>query len=203
MVYDPYMDDEETHSVCYVSQPKGWVLYMAHETPDRLIVFVHGFGGKSTKTWEDFASSGKTDSWWRKSDMLFVSYRSTRENINGVANRLRENLPKFYPLPRESAIRKKDAHIRDGGTIPYSELLLVGHSLGGLIIRRAIADAVRDWVLRGSTMDHPIIFDSKVRLFSPAISGVRFAGLLGIISAMPNLARVYKLLYQFLLLIRI
>jgi hypothetical protein len=44
--------DPLTHSPRHLSGPEGWVFYLSHSQPERLIVFVRGFRGGVLKTWQ-------------------------------------------------------------------------------------------------------------------------------------------------------
>lgn len=179
-----------THSPYRVTQPEGWVLYVSHRlSVKRLVVFVHGFTGKAVKTWNKFPAAGDAREWWDEADMLFVGYQSLRDDITGVAHRLRRELPRFYPLPFADAmyvplIGADQGEMISAGRDPdsrYDELYLVGHSLGGLIIRRALCDAAMEWDSATHKPDEvaPGLLDGQVRLFSPASAGMRAAGFLG------------------------
>ena len=167
-----------------VAKPKGWCLYVSlSKLPvTRLVVFVHGFRGKAVGTWREFPDAGNRH-WWEGADLLFVGYDSTKENITAVANRLRAQLERFFPAPLDAAMSVKGVSPRpEHGA--YSELVIVGHSLGGLIVRRALCDAALDWQERGSQPESkPAILHARTRLFSPATAGFRAAGVLGMIRA--------------------
>lgn len=94
----------ETHLRRESRSPPGWVLYLAEESPERLVVFVHGFSGRAVTSWNRLAESGFVSDWWRRADLLFVGYESTRENVTGAANRLRKRLPAFLDGPPVSAV---------------------------------------------------------------------------------------------------
>jgi pimeloyl-ACP methyl ester carboxylesterase len=153
---------------------------VSHGKATRLIVFVHGFLGDVLRSWTDFELSGQVGQWWEESDLLFVGYRSTRENITSVADRLRRYLPAVYPTPFPAAMNGNGVRARDDISSPYEELLLVGHSLGGLVIRCALVDAAQQWVNGGPGAEKPVLLNAETRLFSPASAGFRPAGLLGL-----------------------
>lgn len=173
------------HSPRSTTDGPPWTLYLAHRDPRRLVVFVHGFRGKATKTWQEFENSGVNGDWWRESDLLFVAYNSTGESIESVAIWLRERLHDFYPQPPATLIEANGERVRDNrGT--YQELYLVGHSLGGVVIRRVLADAAQLWSERislGETGSPPPPLNAVVRLFSPASAGFQAAGRLGMLHA--------------------
>ena len=67
------------------------------------------------------------NAWWREADLLFIGYESQRDSITAVANRIRSQLPRFYPAPYRPALERDGLPIRDDVTTPYSELTVVGH----------------------------------------------------------------------------
>lgn len=151
----------------------------------RLIVFVHGFRGKAIGTWMNFpliAADEPELSWWHESDMLFIGYDSTKETIAGVAYRIRSEMPRFFPKPFPDAMQRDGFPVRADITSPYDELVLVGHSLGGVILRRAVCDAAQLWVRKESS-ERSVLLDATMRLFSPASAGFQPSGWLGLLRA--------------------
>jgi pimeloyl-ACP methyl ester carboxylesterase len=133
-------------------------------------------------TWQQFPQSA--DAWWQQSDMLFVSYDSARCTITGAADAFRQGLSRFYPKIRNDLLSVRGVMVRESREDGYEQLVLVGHSLGGVIVRRAVCDAADEW-LRGlylSSQPPPIVGASTI-LFSPASAGVRFAGWAGMLRA--------------------
>ncbi len=145
-------------------------------------MFVHGFNGRSVKTWLDFPVAGGSRDWWRQADLLFVGYQSLRDNISGVAGRLRRELPRFYPNPLPEAMTVGGVTARDSVTA-YQELVLVGHSLGGVVLRRAMVDTAMRWREAGQPDPAPSLLTGQLRLFSPASAGFQAAGLMGAVRA--------------------
>ena len=174
-----------THSERRCEDPARWVLYLSHSQPVRLVVFVHGFRGRAVDTWQCFPEGGQTRSWWRESDLLFVGYRSDIDDITAAAGRLIDNIPRFFPDLPPALLEVGDARVRDVPSMGYQQLVLVGHSLGGLVIRVAVSEVADDWVQRGMPTPKPALLDAGVRLFSPAIAGFRPAGFLGLMRASP------------------
>ena len=62
----------------------------------------------------------------------------------------------------------------------YDQLVLVGHSLGGVILRRAMLDDYNGGSIPGS-LTHTPGFSTKLALFSPATAGFGPSGLLGVL----------------------
>src|SRR5947209_7095193 len=91
----------------------------------------------------------------RASDMLFAGYPSESENITGIPYRLCQQIPRFFPnLPR-GFLEEGEAHVRVPAGSPYSELLLVGHSLGGVVLRRALREAAHHGLSSAKLMLSP------------------------------------------------
>lgn len=175
-----------THSFRELLDPMGWVLYLAHQPPSRLVVFVHGFSGGTVSSWQRFPSTDRA--WWSESDMLFVGYDSRIDSITGTSARLRRNLPRFFPHLPSELLESGNALVRATDDEPYRELFLVGHSLGGVILRRAVCDLAHDWLVQlelDEQTPRPPLLTGSLLLFSPASAGFRAAGILGIIRATP------------------
>jgi pimeloyl-ACP methyl ester carboxylesterase len=144
---------------------------------------VHGFKGQGLKTWLDFPQFPSDRDWWKSADLLFIQYDSTRENIAGVANRIRQLLPAYYPKPH-SLTSNRPGTPNDSD---YEELVLVGHSLGAVILRRVMTDTAERWKEAGAQAPRPPLLDAQLRLFSPASAGFQPAGPLGTLRAAAGL----------------
>ncbi len=163
------------YSVRLAGPPK-WIAYFTDAVPTRLVVFVHGFGGNALETWLRFPDGGSTRPWWGESDLLFAGYNSTEGRIKGFADELRHAIPAFYPKRRQELLQAGNAKL--GEPADYGELVLVGHSLGGVVVRRAVCDAIQDSQERGTRSP---LTTATVRLFSPATGGFSPAGDLGML----------------------
>lgn len=160
------------------------MLFLSAAQPRRLVVFVHGFMGDAVRSWQHFPNARRAGDWWQASDMLFIGYDSVSDSIAGVAARLRRELPRFYPRLPEDLLEIDGTRLRAASEEPYGELLLVGHSLGGVIVRLALCDAALGWLEEDNPeVPRPALLDAEVRLFSPASAGFRAAGWLGLVQA--------------------
>lgn len=173
------------HTPVPLAEPRNWTLYVSHShvPVKRLVMFVHGFRGRAVSTWLDFPSAGEHRAWWREADLLFVGYGSTRENISGVAHRIRREIPRFFPAPYPEAMTVNGRHPRPDITSAYEELFLIGHSLGGLVLRRALCDAAIKWNEDGRPAKRSPLLDARLLLFSPATAGFQASGILGAVRA--------------------
>lgn len=170
----------EIHTPRPLRSPQDWNFHVAPRPARRLVVFIHGFKGKPVGTWLSFPWSALHSGWWAESDLLFVGYDSLKKSVVGVASELALQIPRFYPVPPTHLFSASS--IKPRPPSQYDELVLVGHSLGGLILRRLLVDAAHDWeeALRDDPdASRPAVLEASTRLFSPASAGFRPTGNLG------------------------
>ena len=178
---------------------------------DTAIVFVHGFLGNAVDTWQHFPtlvdelSDGVN--WWATCDLYFWNYPSAEQTINQSAFQFREFLKRIVPAPHtqlmsfaSGARPTEQEYIRK--PTEYERLILVGHSLGGVVIRQSIVDIIKLWEAERkpalSIAGKPTFFGSvlcaELHLFSPALHGTSFMGLPGIIYEFPVTRWLFELL---------
>lgn len=181
---------------CYVDldHPLAPTAVVSTSRARRLIVFVHGWGGGAYDSWGDFDDPPADDPWWQESDLVFVEYPSRGETVLAAADRVRHHLSAFYPRPYRGMLVLGDLAVREDTSSPYEELILVGHSMGGLVLRRVLIDELEEWQFQGSHLEtRPGVLDASLRLFSPASAGFIPRGRLGIaFAAIPALDRFLR-----------
>ena len=155
------------------------VLFSAR--PNRkAVLFIHGFSGDAIATWADFHALLPGCPKCAGHDLFFYGYDGLRAEMTASASIFRDFLERLLGdttafltdnLP-PSAARSDD--------FQYDELVIVAHSLGAVISRRALIDATKnelDWVRK-----------IKLVLFAPAHKGAKVADLaLEIASSFPFL----------------
>ena len=126
------------------------------------VVFVHGFGGDTTETWQQFpqllAQERKLSDW----DLFTLGYDT----------RLRVDILKLWsadPDLNEIALKLR-ADAKLGALKDYRSLCLIAHSMGGLAVQRAL---LNDKSLRDRT--------SHVFLFGTPSGGLKKASLVRIL----------------------
>ncbi len=179
----PRAAEQLRHSEFRLVDPAGWTLYLSHEQPKRLVVFVHGFGGRAVASWMSFPFGPEASAWWDRADLLFVGYNSARDGITGVSHRLLRELERFYPRPPAELVELDGVRVREPMDEPYRELVVAGHSLGGVIVRHALCESADRWIASGKGTPRPALLEAKVRLFSPASAGFDPSGWLGVARA--------------------
>jgi hypothetical protein len=130
------------------------------------------------------ANSGEANwDWWNQSDLYFYSYESRRFSIDEHVGTFSRFLEKVFPTPR-SLFAAEDADLRL--TSGYRELYLVGHSLGAVVVRKAVLDRATKstrFIRRLIGTSDPLM-NARLRLFAPAMLGFRPSNWLGFCSYM-------------------
>lgn len=111
---------------------------------DTAVIFVHGFKGNPTTTWEKFQSMidshGARFPEWNHADVFFFTYLDTIDSIDDSADGLRGFVDTVFPST------SKPLATLLGFQREYRKLVLVGHSEGAVVIRAAVAYAGTSWV---------------------------------------------------------
>lgn len=127
---------------------------------DKLIIFVHGFNSSNKTAWRKFPSLLLGDDELKEFNIVLYGYRTKacietgniREEGNLLASFLHDTIQGNHPK--------------------YQRVVLVGHSMGGLVIMRALLTLNRD---------HPVVLDEhdfRVASFGTPYLGVENTGLL-------------------------
>lgn len=123
-----------------IDRTYGTTAHWARTTPDSVVVFVHGFFGKAVGTWNDFPSILLVDPAAAQSDLIFFGYDGREAQAANSAEELLEFLDvvasKPWTLSKGLGRSRRDP--------PYKRIVLVTHSLGGVIARRALLNAAKD-----------------------------------------------------------
>jgi len=177
---------------------------------DTAIVFVHGFKGHHLKTWGKLPEMACADEsqFWRKADLYFLGYEVERLHVDSSAHKLSEYVSSIFPEPPASMFersldqydwtrtllpRLSVARIRPG-PYSYSKLFLVGHSLGGLIIRRFIADKLQLFAANPQIDPDTPVRLATIRLFAPAHLGFSPSGWTGVAFHVSQELRIGRIL---------
>ncbi|HXX20941.1 MAG TPA: hypothetical protein VEJ46_16180 [Candidatus Acidoferrum sp.] len=151
---------------------------------DTAVVFVHGFLGDASGTWLNFQemidSCRMTYPGWAMCDAFFFHYSSFRQSITDSAEELISFVRAVFPNP-PGWIFSVPQPFRELRALlvlrlrmrRYKRLVLVGHSEGAVVIRRAVVLEYKR--KNGGT---PIL-DAKLALFAPAHLGFTPSGWVG------------------------
>lgn len=141
-----------------------WVMW-AHHPVQKAVVFVHGYMGNAVSTWSQFEYLLPTRPKAKDYDIFFYGYNCHNSNTIAQGRFLCEFLRQLFSPPAD----------RDQWNLPqtrnnpfpldykYKEVLLVGHSIGAIVCRRALLmarDLKYDWMNK-----------TRMVLFAPAHNG--------------------------------
>lgn len=138
------------------------VAYFAKQPADRLLIFVHGFAGGASSTWAGAETALVADAKAAATDIVFYGYRSLRTQPEISASILREFLD-------EAASGSSDWTKVAGRALgtpvnrSYRDVLIVAHSLGAPVSRRALLDAISEKASWAA--------NARLLLFAPAHNG--------------------------------
>jgi pimeloyl-ACP methyl ester carboxylesterase len=193
--------------------PESYLLAADLEPAETAVVFAHGFLGDAYGSWVDFQTRIDRESWWARVDLYFVQYDSFGDSVSGGADvlfKLVEFLEKppahWFEVPEESMppmIRESLGRFRlRSEATNYQQLVLVGHSQGGVVLREMILRHARSYVAQlenatSASVPVPRILEAALRLFAPAISGARPAGLVGIAMRILGVGGLARLMLSF------
>jgi pimeloyl-ACP methyl ester carboxylesterase len=161
-------------------QNGSYALISDADEVDTAVIFVHGFLGGAESTWLNFqeAICSQITDHWSKCDVYFFSYRSFGDDITESADDLLTFIQKIFPDPPESIfkipkrVRELPFPLELELTKPsYKQLVLVGHSEGGIVIRRAVDLAYARKITN--------VLMARLALFAPAHKGVKLSGWIG------------------------
>lgn len=146
---------------------KSYVSRVATKTANAAVLFVHGYGGSPSATWQSFPLllEDRDSNLWGSVDAFFYSYESWRTPIVANAQKLKSFV---------------DTHILS--VADYKSLICVGHSEGAVLIRKMVLQRVKQFRVDGNNaLSTDLISNSRLRLFAPACLGTNFSSFLGFI----------------------
>jgi pimeloyl-ACP methyl ester carboxylesterase len=132
-----------------------------------LVVFVHGFGGQAVSTWGDFADLAMEHSAYAQSDLVFLGYESRARPATFSRNVL------YWAL--KALVEQTNLLLNRAGLpsrqsdFAYERIILVGHSLGGAL--------VRDVAMKAKAENEAWADKIGLALFAPAHLGAQIIGL--------------------------
>ncbi len=135
--------------------------------PRTAIVFVHGWGGSALATWEAFPSALRELREAADADVFFLDYPSTKTSVAVCAGEARELLLDLLRAPGKNLV---NASLPDGTTPRsegwrYARIWLVAHSMGAVVVRRALLDLDR------AALGAPEAESLRLLFFAPAHRG--------------------------------
>jgi triacylglycerol esterase/lipase EstA (alpha/beta hydrolase family) len=135
--------------------------YSLHGAEDA-VVFVHGYSGAAVKTWIEFPDLLTSGGELEDKDFIFWGYDSVHEHTDSCADRLQSLLNALLTSP--AASRRPGAIPRKGSS-PYRRIVVVAHSMGAVVARRAL--------LLGDETNASWTSRVRLVLYAPAHHGAR------------------------------
>ena len=137
--------------------------------PSRLVVFVHGFRGSGRATWGRLPELICDNAAFADSDLLFFDYATVGRQIQFHAQELLGAL-RLLTMDQQQALAGTGVaalgRIRTRAPAGYSSVHFVAHSMGAIVVRRALLDAAREPADQWAR-------NAQLVLFAPAHSGAR------------------------------
>jgi len=193
---------------------KSYALLADSADKETAVIFVHGFKGHPRTTWLQFQTLvdelQASYPAWASADLFFYGYDSFIDGINISAERFLRFVAAVFPVPSPTLFNLRTdrlpASIRGsykGLVLPtperYRRLLLVGHSMGSVVIRAAVLMSLRRSLKSaadvgvsleaGVSLKYQLqslsLPNAELRLFAPAHFGANPAGWLGVVLNMP------------------
>jgi len=156
--------------------PKSQAILLRAAPAKSAIIFVHGWGGSAAGTWESFPQGVGTMS--ESADVFFLEYPSRTHTVSFCAAQFRKFLFDVARNPIERVVHNSlpaDASRRSLGDL-YQRIVIVAHSMGAVIVRRALLD-IESAAPEGFTDDEFKVF--RLLFFAPAHCGSEIARLIG------------------------
>lgn len=120
---------------------RGSIAYFSKQPATTLLVFVHGFNGGASSTWAGAETKLVADPKAEYTDIVFFGYRSLKVQPALSAAVLRQFLDAAAAGTTKWNEVAEDA-LGEETQRDYDEILIVAHSLGAPVSRRAILDAI-------------------------------------------------------------
>jgi pimeloyl-ACP methyl ester carboxylesterase len=161
----------------------GTVATFCQGVPEKLVVFVHGFGGSAQGTWKGFPERLEQDPAFKRTDFIYFGYKSRRQAQVSA----QEFLELLMAVLGRRATSFTPSSLGRKSPPAYKKIVLVSHSLGALITRRAL--------LMARQLNAPWLGRTRFLLFAPAHRGCNLIPLLT--TCLPGAWKIGSLLIQF------
>lgn len=165
---------------------RGTLIHWAKNPKGTLVLFVHGFGGHPTQTWEGFPRAVRIEPEFSDADVIFYAYKSVEKQAQYSSDQLFHAID--FITTNNQKVSNEEIENACGikvnrPLVQYQKVVVIAHSLGGAIARQVAYDAKR--------LGRPWADNLKLVLFAPAHMGAKIADLffrrIGPLSAMFNL----------------
>jgi pimeloyl-ACP methyl ester carboxylesterase len=136
---------------------------LAVQPLSKAVIFVHGFSGDPITTWSDFPVLLPATQQCAGHDFFFYGYDGLWADMNASAALLRDFVDRLLSETGSLVNKNLPTDGQRPEAFKYKKILFVAHSLGAVMIRRALLDLTE--------MGRPWLANSKLVLFAPAHRG--------------------------------
>ena len=137
--------------------------FWSRNIPDNLIIFIHGFNGKAKSTWDNFPGLIGQYKEFGKCDVIFYGYDGLNVAAEYSAIKFKKFIDDMFFKPFSFIAKDIKKFGKRPDNFRYKKILLVAHSLGAIITRRAL--------LNGKNENLLWVDNTKMILFAPAHNG--------------------------------
>jgi len=131
----------------------------------KAILFIHGYTGHAFKTWTDFPALLPQNPKIKGHDLFFYGYDGLRAPVGSSASLFRQFLEKLFGNTGNLLSESLRSRFGRPADFEYDDLLIVAHSLGAVVTRRALVDATK--------MGHQWVRRVRFVLYAPAHKGAK------------------------------
>ncbi|MFN8547191.1 MAG: hypothetical protein U0527_04270 [Candidatus Eisenbacteria bacterium] len=117
------------------------VAYWSTRASGTLLLFVHGFGDGAVKCWKDFPSLLLAERKAAGADLVFFGYDSLFSQVGANAQELYKLLDLLITAPSSFINPLVDPSEARPPSFAYTRVVIVAHSLGAVITRKALLSA--------------------------------------------------------------
>jgi pimeloyl-ACP methyl ester carboxylesterase len=136
---------------------------LATDPSRKAVLFIHGFSGDAIKTWSYFHLLLPYTAVCKGHDLFFYGYDGLRADLLASAGIFRAFLCRLMENTGQIVDENLPPSAKRPNNFQYDGLVIVGHSLGAVIARRALLDCTKQQL--------PWVSKTSLVLYAPAHKG--------------------------------
>jgi pimeloyl-ACP methyl ester carboxylesterase len=150
---------------------QGSRVLLANQNANTALLFVHGWGGSASGTWEDFQRAVRFSPETAAADAFFLNYPTRRTTVPFCAGEARRFLRDLLHDPANTMVNGSLPRgvARRAPGIRYDRVVVIAHSMGAVVVRRALLDLDRPDA--ANALDDADRAKIRLLFFAPAHTG--------------------------------